>query len=101
MKWFAANDEINDRIKFSQPYPVVAADALLQIGKAVISTVLSLDKHLSQTLPVSRNLAASRCTVVLFGTSLSGYALLNNSRTAANNFDAKECQRTNTPSACL
>jgi hypothetical protein len=30
---------------------------------------------------------------------LSGYALLNASRTAANNFDAKECSRMNTRSA--
>jgi hypothetical protein len=32
-----------------QPYPVVAADALLEIGAAVISAVLALDEHLSQT----------------------------------------------------
>jgi hypothetical protein len=31
------------------PYPIVAADALLAIGTAVIPTVLSLGKHLSQT----------------------------------------------------
>jgi hypothetical protein len=36
-------------IKFLKPYPVVAADALLEIDTAVISAVLSLDEHLSQT----------------------------------------------------
>jgi hypothetical protein len=35
--------------KFLQLYPIVAADALLEIGTAVISAVLSLDDHLSQT----------------------------------------------------
>jgi hypothetical protein len=36
-------------IEFLQPYPVVVADALREIGTAVISAVLSLDEHLSQT----------------------------------------------------
>jgi hypothetical protein len=73
-----------------QPYPVVAADALLEIGTDVISAVLSLDEHLSQiNTSVSRNIVTSWCIVVLLGTSLSGYALLNASRTAANDFDAK------------
>jgi hypothetical protein len=36
---------------------------------------------------VSRNFVTSRFIVVLFGTSLSGYALLNASQTAANDFD--------------
>jgi hypothetical protein len=40
----------------------------------------------------------SQCIVVLFGTSLSGYTLLNVSRTAANDFDAKQCSRMNTRS---
>jgi hypothetical protein len=71
-----------------QPYPVVAADALLEIGTAIISGVLLLDKHLSKTLPVSRNFVTSQC-IVLFGTSLSKYALLDISRTAANDFDAE------------
>jgi hypothetical protein len=43
------NDETNGNIEFLQPYPVVAADALLEIGTAVISAGLSLDEHLSQT----------------------------------------------------
>jgi hypothetical protein len=71
-----------------QPYPVVAADTLFEIGTAEISAVLSPDEH-RQTLPVSRNFVTSWCIVVLFGTSLSGYALLNVSQTAANDFDAK------------
>jgi hypothetical protein len=36
----------------------------------------------TQTLPLSRNFVPSRRIIVLFGTSLSGYALLNASRTA-------------------
>jgi hypothetical protein len=35
---------------------------------------------------------------VLFGTSSSGYAFLNASRTAANDLDAKKCSRMNTRS---
>jgi hypothetical protein len=42
------NDETNGNIEFLQKYPVVAANALLEIGTAVISAVLSLDEHLSQ-----------------------------------------------------
>jgi hypothetical protein len=41
--------ETNDSIKFLQPYPVVAADTLLEDGTTVILAVLSLDEHLSQT----------------------------------------------------
>jgi hypothetical protein len=50
---------------------------------------LPTENELSQTLPVSRNVITSRCIVVLFGTSLSGYTLLNVSRTAGNDFDSK------------
>jgi hypothetical protein len=39
----------NGNTEFLQPYSVVAADALLEIGTAVISAVLSADEHLSQT----------------------------------------------------
>jgi hypothetical protein len=42
-------DETNGWIEFLQPYPVVVADTLLEIGMAVISVFLSLDQHLSQT----------------------------------------------------
>jgi hypothetical protein len=45
----AQNDEINGNIEFLQPYSVFAVDALLEIGTALISAVLSLDEHLSQT----------------------------------------------------
>jgi hypothetical protein len=38
---------------------------------------------------VSRNFVTSRCVFIIFGTFLSGYALLNASRAAANDFDAK------------
>jgi hypothetical protein len=41
----AQNHEINGNIEFLQPYPTVEADALLQIGTAVISAVLSLDER--------------------------------------------------------
>jgi hypothetical protein len=72
-----------------QPYPVVAADALLEIGTAVISAVFSLDEHLSQTNNSCVPIFTSRCITVLFGTPFSGYALLNASLTAASDFDAK------------
>jgi hypothetical protein len=39
--------------------------------------------------PASRNFVNSLCIDDFFGTSLSGYALLHASRTAAYNFDAK------------
>jgi hypothetical protein len=42
--------ENNGNIKFLQPYPVVAVDAPLEFITAVVSAVLSLDKHLSQTI---------------------------------------------------
>jgi hypothetical protein len=73
-----------------QLYTVVEADAVLEIGTALISDVLSLDEQLShtQTLPVSANVVTSRY-IVLLGTLLSGYALLNASRTAANYISAK------------
>jgi hypothetical protein len=51
----AQKDETNGNIEFLQPYTVVVADALLENGTAVISAVLSLDEHLSEELPVSRN----------------------------------------------
>jgi hypothetical protein len=41
------------------PCLFVAADALLEIGKAVVSTVLLLDEHLSQ------NFVTSRCEVMI------------------------------------
>jgi hypothetical protein len=86
----AENGETNDNIEFLQQYSVAAVDELLEIGTAVISAVLSFDETFHrQTLPVSRNFVTSRCTVVLFGTSLSGYALLNVLRTPANDLDAK------------
>jgi hypothetical protein len=44
----ALNDETNGNIEFLQPYPVVAADALLEIGTAAITAVLSLHEHLSK-----------------------------------------------------
>jgi hypothetical protein len=66
----------------------------------VISAVLSLDEHLSQTNTYHvRNFVTSQCIVVLLGISLLGYALLNVSRTAADEFDAKQCSRMNTRSA--
>jgi hypothetical protein len=84
------NNGTNGTAGFLQLHPVVTTDALLEIPTPVISAVLSLDEHLSrQTLPASRNSVTSRCTVALFGTSLSGYEILNASRTAANNVDAK------------
>jgi hypothetical protein len=43
------NNETSGNIEFLQLYPVIAVDALLEIGTAIISAVLSLDEHLSQT----------------------------------------------------
>jgi hypothetical protein len=54
-----------------------------------VNTVRRRTCFLSQALPVSHYFVTSRCAVVLFSTSLSGYALLNASRTAANDFDMK------------
>jgi hypothetical protein len=49
---------------FLQPYPVAAGE----IGRAVVSSVLSLDEYLLQTDILSaRNFVTSRCIVVLFG----------------------------------
>jgi hypothetical protein len=45
----ACNNKTNGNSKFLQPYYVTAADALLEIGMAIISTIYSLSKHLSQT----------------------------------------------------
>jgi hypothetical protein len=84
------NNETNGNIEFLQPYPVAAADTLHEIGTAVISAALSLISAChKQTLPVSRNFVTSRYSVVLFGTSLSGYALIKALRTAENDFDTK------------
>jgi hypothetical protein len=44
-----AQNETNGNTEFLQPYSVVAADALFEIGTAVISAVLSLNEILSQT----------------------------------------------------
>jgi hypothetical protein len=87
----AQNDETNRNIEFLQPYPAVAADVLLEIGTVVISAVRrSMSTCLRQKLPVSRNFVTSRCTVFLFRTSLSGYALVNALRkTAVSDFYAK------------
>jgi hypothetical protein len=51
----------------------------------------------SQTLNASSNV--SNLCIVLFGTSFSGYASLNASRTTTNDFVAKQCSRLNTRSA--
>jgi hypothetical protein len=42
------NHETNGSIEFLQPYPIVAADALLVNGMAVISVDLSINKHFSE-----------------------------------------------------
>lgn len=49
---------------------------------------------------VFRNIVTNRCIVVLFGSSLSWYALLNASGTAANDFDAKQYLRMNKRFIC-
>jgi hypothetical protein len=52
-----------------------------------------------QTLSMSEDIVTSRCIVVLFGTSTSVYAVLNASRTAADDFDVRLCSRMNARSA--
>jgi hypothetical protein len=53
------NDETNKNTEFCNPYPVVAADALFEIGTAVIAAVSSLDEHLPETnTPASRSFVA-------------------------------------------
>jgi hypothetical protein len=52
--------------------PIVTADALTEIGTAVISDVLSPYEPLSQTSPVTRNVTGQ--STVLFETSFSEYA---------------------------
>jgi hypothetical protein len=44
---YAQNYDTNGSIEFLQPYPVVAADAVLEIGTTVVSAVLLLDEYLS------------------------------------------------------
>jgi hypothetical protein len=58
-------------------------------GDFVVNTLRRRTCFLSQTFPVSRNFVTSRCIVALFRISLPEYALLNASRTTANDFDAK------------
>jgi len=70
---------------FLQPYPVAAGE----IGRAVVSSVLSLDEYLLQTDILSaRNFVTSRC-IIIFDPSLTAYAMINDPRTAANDFNAK------------
>jgi hypothetical protein len=87
----AQNDERNGNVEFLQLYPVVAADAVLEIGPVVIADILSLDEHLSQikTSCVPKFFLQVGVLFALFGTFLSEYALLNASRTAKNDFGVK------------
>jgi hypothetical protein len=86
----AQNDE-NCSIKILQPYPIVAADALLEIRTAVISAVLSLDGHFvtDKNFFVSRNSVTIRYILALSVTSLSEHALLDATRTAVRDSDTK------------
>lgn len=43
------DDETDSNIEFLQPYPIVVADALLEICTALVSSALSLKELLSQT----------------------------------------------------
>jgi hypothetical protein len=85
----AQNDETNGNIRFLQAHPLVSVDAMLKINTAVISAVFIRSMsicHKHSLRPES--FVTSRC-IVLLCTFLSEYALLNNSRTAANDFHAK------------
>jgi hypothetical protein len=85
----AQNDETNGNFEFFHPYPVVATEALLDICTSVISAVLSLDEHLSETktscVTKYGYQSVHSCLIQYF---LSEYALLNASQTATNYFDA-------------
>lgn len=62
---YTQKDESNLFIKFLQSYSVVPANALLEIGTAVIADILSLDKYTcrqKRTLPTFRNAVISRLT---------------------------------------
>jgi hypothetical protein len=84
----AQNEETNGNIELLQPCRVVAADALLEIGTAVILAVFSLDEPLLKTdtssVPKCCYQSVYCCLTRYF---LSG--LLNASRTAADDFDEK------------
>lgn len=67
----------------------------------VISAVLSFDKYFSHRNTFCAPKFCYQCTVVLIGTSLSGYALLNFLRTAGNYFDRIQVVLVNTPSLHL
>jgi hypothetical protein len=96
----ARGNGINGSVCFFQSHLIVTINKLLEFCKVGISSVLSLDEHLSQTnsVPVP-DFVPSWCVVVLFGTSSSGHAVRNCSQRAANDFDAKQCSSTNTHSA--
>jgi hypothetical protein len=49
MNPFKQNCETSGNTEFLQPYLIAAADALLEIGTAMIPAVLSLDEHFPQT----------------------------------------------------
>jgi hypothetical protein len=73
----AQNYKINGNIEFLQPHPVVAADEFHEIGMAIISAFCHLmSAYQRQIFPVSQNHVTSQC-IILFGISLSGYALIN------------------------
>jgi hypothetical protein len=79
------NDETDVNIEFLQPYPVVAADALLEIGTATISAVLSLDERLSQ----NKHFVHPEVLLILLPVGVLLSYLLNASRRATIDFDAK------------
>jgi hypothetical protein len=84
------NDETSGYIDLLQLYPVVAADALLEIGTAVISAIFSLDEHLLQT---NTSCVPKYCYQSLF-CCLIRYFLVRTSiakcfTTPSNDFEAK------------
>jgi hypothetical protein len=70
----AQNDETNGNIEFLQPYPVVAADALLEIGTAVIpgnfifNMPLCIDQVIYIMLITSDTTLFCRCYSVIVAT---------------------------------
>jgi hypothetical protein len=75
-------------IKFLWLYLILVADAVLKIFIAIVSFVLSLGEHMSQTKTIYRESFASLC-ICLIGTFLPEYVLFSSSWRVADDFDAK------------
>lgn len=55
----AKNNQNNNKIEFLQSHSLAEADALLEIGMVIVSDILLLNKHLSQTTFLSLEMYCS------------------------------------------